>query len=215
MKTTFCIQRGLGGRESLAIRSASEWLGAEVVVSEKALPGATPIGSVEFCEPVFGDHFVRFFPDFLRHTFNRPLMRYRGPYRIEGPVFVKDISGWKTPFESRLLPHGESMELPEGDFLLSPQMQFWDEWRYYVACGEVVATGWYKGMNPDTPAPVLHGVEWPKDFSGAADFGSLVDGRVALVECHAPFACGWYGEDHRDYALWQALAWENRNWWLR
>lgn len=40
------------------------------------------------------------------------------------------------------------------------------------------------------------------------------NGRLELVEAHAPFACGWYGDDPSLYALWQIVAWENRQHWL-
>jgi hypothetical protein len=87
-----------------------------------------------------------------------------------------------------------------------------NEWRYYVANGDVVTTGWYRGEDEDKPAPELP-VEWPEGFSGAVDFGELEDGHLALVEAHAPFACGWYGERHEDYARWQLEAWKCSEWW--
>jgi hypothetical protein len=34
-----------------------------------------------------------------------------------------------------------------------------------------------------------------------------------LVECHAPFACGWYGDDPCLYAEWQRIAWQHSDWW--
>lgn len=83
-----------------------------------------------------------------------------------------------------------------------------------MADGDLITTGWYDGNDENEDAPMV-GAMWPKGFSGAVDFGRLIDGRIALVECHAPFACGWYGDDHKDYALWLAIGWETRDWWLK
>ena len=139
----------------------------------------------------------------------------RRVWRISGGVdiaarFVKDASGWKTGFPSGVVRAGGSV--PEGDYWCSEVVKFVNEWRYYVAAGEVVTTGWYDGEDENKPAPELP-VDWPSNFSGAVDFGELEDGTIALVECHAPFACGWYGEDGEHYVRWLIDSRACREWW--
>jgi hypothetical protein len=51
-------------------------------------------------------------------------------------------------------------------------------------------------------------IDWPKGWCGAADFGRLSSGEIALVECHHPYACGWYGEDHSAYVIWVVEGWK-------
>ncbi|MFM7012647.1 MAG: ATP-grasp domain-containing protein, partial [Betaproteobacteria bacterium] len=99
-----------------------------------------------------------------------------------------------------------------GLWWVSDVVRFENEWRYYVADGDVVAVGWYDGTDEDLPPPPLN-VDWPSGFSGAVDFG-LVTGEMTLVEAHAPFACGWYGDDPELFVLWQTIAWEHRDFWL-
>ena len=191
----FCIQKGHSGREVTAIVSAAEWLGVGIKWSREAVEGMVPVGTVEFCEVAFGEHRKDFFPEFLSGEMGR--RHYRTSRRIElsDPAFLKDATKWKSGFESRVVYPGELIS--RKDFWVIEPVEFVQEWRYYVADGGVVTTGWYMGVDEDEPAPEL-GIEWPEGFSGAVDFGRLADGRIVLVECHAPLACGWYGEDHRD-----------------
>lgn len=170
-----------------------------------------PIGTVEFCAPSFGPHRIDFYPLFLRDHMHRQLMctTVGQLYKLK---FVKDALAWKSEFESKVYPVG--FTLPAGCWWVVEPVTFMNEWRYYVANGEVVTTGWYAGDDENCNAPPLD-VEWPDGFSGAVDFGQLSTGDLALVECHAPFACGWYGENHEDYLLWQRDAWAHRDWWLK
>jgi len=209
MKTKFSIQKGYSGREVVAIISSAEWLGAMVQWESVASLGTVPIGTVEFCERGFGKNRKDFYPDFLSHRLCREVIRARRG-QLYSERFVKDASAWKSSTESMVRPSG--FLLHPGDWLVSEVINFRNEWRFYVADGSVVTTGWYAGDDEDLPAPDP-GVCWPENFSGAVDFGTMDSGEIALVEAHAPFACGWYGEDHRDYALWQALAWESADWW--
>lgn len=208
----FCIQKGYSGREALAIRASAGSLGCGFVHSDVALEGMIPIGSVEFCLPVFGLHERLFIPDFLSSMMNRGWGTLLGTDRLDEASFVKDLTEWKSDWKSGVYPAGAV--IPDGFWLVSEPVSFIQEWRYYVAGGEVLTTGWYMGEDEDEPAPLIN-VAWPSDFSGAVDFGRLPDGRMALVEAHAPFACGWYGEGLKDYALWMAAAWDCREWWIR
>jgi len=175
---------------------------------------------VEFCERVLGDDAMGlkdFYPTFLKAWRRRELALCRpslfGERSVVGaPLFFKDGKSWKSDEQpTRILAVRE--KIPNVWCYLSDVVKFVDEWRYYVADGCVVDAGWYQGENEDAVAPEL-GIEWPEGFSGAVDFGRLDTGEIALVEAHAPFACGWYGDDHENFALWQAVAWENMDYWF-
>lgn len=201
----FCIQKGFSGREVLAAVSSGP-----CVWAHEALPGYVPVGTVEFCAPEFGPHRIDFYPEFLRGFLHREMFRTDKQIRFNEDAFVKDALAWKSDFESRVIPAG--ICVPDGDYWVSEPVTFVQEWRYYVANGRVVTTGWYQGSDEDEAAPEL-AVEWPEGFSGAVDFGRLEDGRIALVEAHAPFACGWYGDNHKDYAEWLLESWQHKDWW--
>jgi hypothetical protein len=51
-------------------------------------------------------------------------------------------------------------------------------------------------------------IQWPEGWCGTADFGTLPDGKVELIECHPPIACGWYGKEHKLYAEFLAKGWK-------
>jgi len=46
---------------------------------------------------------------------------------------------------------------------------------------------------------------------GALDFGILTTGELALVEANSPYACGWYGKNHKLYFEWIVAGWEYLN----
>jgi hypothetical protein len=64
--------------------------------------------------------------------------------------------------------------------LFSSVVKFTQEWRYYIANGKVLTTGWYDGDNEDEIAPELN-VNYPSGYCGAVDFGRLETGEIALV----------------------------------
>ena len=206
----FCVQKGYRGREVNAVLDGALQMGVAVCWSPVALDGCVAVGDVEFCAPAFGEHRVDFFPEFLWHLLSRGVCR-TSKGQLYRPMFVKDATAWKSDFVTELKPSG--YVLPAGDWWVSEPVVFRNEWRYYVANGRVVTTGWYAGEDEDAPAPPCD-FEWPEGFSGAVDFGVLEDGTRSLVECHAPFACGWYGEKHEDYVRWLWESWKDRSWWL-
>lgn len=91
--------------------------------------------------------------------------------------------------------------------LCSEIVNFVEEWRYYITDGIVVYSSWYKGQSeecevlPDAPE-----IEIPEGFYGTIDMGITDKGKLELVECHHPFACGWYGrlnpKDMEIYTQW-------------
>lgn len=207
----FCLQPGESTREKTAIWSGSRKLDYEVTSYEYCRPGYIPIGSVEYCEFVAPEQPTTkdFYPQFLRPLLYRRVwlthLGFAGGSVFDKDVFVKRADAWKSDFESRVVLAKEIV--PVGDYWLSDPVQFVQEWRYYVAKGVVICSGWYAGLDEDEPAPKLD-IQWPSNYSGAVDFGRLADGRTALVEAHAPFACGWYGDDPCEYTYWQAEAWK-------
>ena len=207
----FCLQRGYSGREIAAVMCSVHQMGLKIAHESVCPEGWIPVGTVEFGEEVFGECRKDFYPEFLWDWIRRDVLLMMGPDVLAKPLFVKSALKWKSDWESGVYP--SNTVLVKGLWLVSEPVTFVQEWRYYVANGRVVTTGWYIGHDDDEPAPDL-GIEWPDGFSGAVDFGRLDDGRMALVECHAPFACGWYGERHEDYARWLFESWTSRDWWL-
>ena len=210
--TTILIDPKYHGREVIKAMQGCRELGIEWICgpADYAGPDSVPIGDVVFCESVL-DHlgYARpvpdFYPGFISGWMHRTWDRIcvTGSEFLTCPMFVKSGEGYKVG-ETGVKPIG--YKLPRGIVYLSDPVQFVQEWRYYVANGEVLATGWYDGDDEDEPAPVLP-IAWPETFSGAVDFGRLADGRIALVESHHPYACGWYGDDSEMWVLWSIESW--------
>lgn len=196
----FSIQPN-SGRESFAIMNNAVKLGSDFQISKECLPDSIPIGSVEYCESILDpkDQIRNFYPDFLKEYLGRKVELVELKDQIFKDKFFKLATKWKADFKSQVI--SESSNLPQGFYYVSDIVKFVQEWRYYVLNGKLITTGWYDGHDEDEPAPELK-IEYPANFSGAVDFGRTDDGKVLLVECHAPYACGWYGEDNYDYAYW-------------
>lgn len=160
-----------------------------------------PVGNVWFCETQMqsvGVHVPKpdYYPDFLLHMMHR---EHTTVELAPGRWFVKPANGYKQ---------FQSFEAVRPRVYLSEVVNFVQEWRYYVANGKVLYTGWYKGSDDDEPAPDLKDVDWPEGFCGAVDFGRLDSGEIALVESHHPYACGHYGHsDGESYAEWLYQGW--------
>jgi hypothetical protein len=163
----------------------------------------TPVGDVEFCEEIMRKQGIEipkpdFYPTWLGHWMHRMYAIHRNEYPAVIPTFVKSAESYKE-WPAKIVQPGEMY--PTGMLCLSEVVTFTQEWRYYVANGEVVTTGWYDGSNDDEPAPEL-GIDWPVGFCGAVDFGRLDTGEIALVECHHPYACGHYSDDNKAFVQW-------------
>lgn len=210
------IQPGNNSRETVKAWQAARTLGVDCVCKRPELlcrQDRVAVGDVDFCEHVLSLQGVArpvpdFYPDFLSGWMRRlwTIQRNENPAVIR--TFVKSAESYKS-FPARIVEPGEMY--PAGMLYISEVVQFVQEWRYYVADGAVVTSGWYDGDNEDEPAPDL-AINWPPGFCGAVDFGRLSSGEIALVECHHPYACGWYGDDHELYLLWLIEGWQ---WMLR
>lgn len=208
------VQPGFDGRETMAAFTGCRSLGVPFTVagSWKSEPGDVAIGSVDYCENVMAALWMPrpkpdFYPGFLHGWMHRQWDRIcvTGSEFLTCPMFVKSGNGYKVGV-SAVQPEG--YRLPRGIVYLASPVQFVQEWRYYVADGQVVTSGWYDGDNEDDPAPEL-GIAWPKSFCGAVDFGRLSTGEIALVESHHGYACGWYGDDPELFLLWQIECWQD------
>jgi len=192
---SFSIQPGFeNSREGLAvIQYCLQHEEATYRFLEKPIQGMIPIGSVEYCEhllPDYGDQVVNFYPIFLSDWRRRDIY-------LKKKIFVKGCTKWKAD---------NNTYVSEDYVYVSDHIKFQNEWRLYVANGQVLAAGWYQGDNEEAPLPKID-IVWPVEFSGAVDIGTTDLGSVALVEAHPPYACGWYGDDLETYAIWQIAAW--------
>lgn len=202
----FAIEPNLNSRESLAVFSCSARHKVEYKISATPID-AVPIGSVAYCES-----FLKkvpkpdFYPYFLKNHLKRDIrvMYASEPFTLRARTFIKEATRFKSNFESRVYEAGEI--IPPGRYYISEIVKMLNEWRYYVSKGKVICTGWYDGED-DKEAPDL-GFDFPDYYSGAVDFAETENGLM-LVESHAPYACGWYGENHIDYVTWQHEAWHN------
>lgn len=206
---TLWLESGVGSsRESVKVIDGARNLGYRVGWGQHdARDRIVPVGSVDYCEDWLGYSPVPdFYPDFLREWTRRAIgiREGGGICRMGAPGwFVKSAERYKA-FPARVIRFGE--EYPPGKLYISEVVRFTQEWRYYVADGCVLATGWYDGEDENEPAPDMN-INWPSGFCGAVDFGRLHSGQIALVESHHPYACGWYGDDSAAFVMWLVEGW--------
>lgn len=210
----FYIQSGYQGKEvgALLFNYPKESFSYSAIEPWNGQPIA---GSVEFVEEYIGIiNRPNYYPQFLEPFFQRKIW-YSNAWPKE-KCFIKPADRHKR-FESRILndlryPRGFGGGVATGAWVgpywCSEVVSFKEEWRYYVANGEVLAAYWYLGEEKEIDAPELN-IDWPKDFSGAVDFGRLSNGEIALVENNLPYSCGWYGphSEGKIYGEWLEKSW--------
>lgn len=170
--------------------------------------GFTPSGTVSWIAEVLGTVVTPdYFPAFLSSWVKRNVWREeKWPLRR---VFIKPADRHKR-FNS-FVTSGTYRGKKKGPFICSDIQHFVDEWRYYVAYGKLIGGYWYWGDGmEEKPAPELN-ITYPADWCGTADFGRTYDGQIKLIESHPPFACGWYGKKHDEYAEFLVMGWK----WLK
>ena len=209
----FCLQSGESTREKTTIYVGARELGYKVTSSKICPKDHIPIGDVQYCEVVTPNReamFIDLYPEFLKDHFHRQIvLAWFGPnneWMSRKRGFLKRADQWKPDFKSRIVERSEIIE--NNYYYWSEPVAFLQEWRYYIAEGKLITTGWYDGSDEDEAAPDLN-INWPSDYNGAVDFGRLDDGKIALVEAHAPCACGLDGENQSDYCQWQYKDWES------
>lgn len=194
-------------RETLQAFNGCAELGIECRWSK--VPGDSHechVGSVEFCEAALGfSPRPDYYPDWLSGWLRRRVWLNDEITTAGEDTFAKPAYGYKS---EPAITFRKKSRIP-ANWWCSHVVEFAQEWRYYVAGGKVLATGWYDGTDADEPAPELP-IEWPAGFCGAVDFGRLADGRIALVECQHPYGCGMYCENSqaKEYVQWLIDGWE-------
>ena len=178
--------------------------------SEKCPSNYIPSGSVEWVLYSLGKNIVPdYYPDWCKHLLYRNV--WKGDKWLQKRVFVKPADRHKR--FNGFITNGTFKGKKKPPFYFSDVVNFRDEYRYYVTKGKVVSADWYyNAMNPDgivlTP-PTLK-LDIPNDWCGTIDMGYLATGAFALIECHPPFACGWYGGSNNIeiYMQWLIDGWE-------
>jgi len=212
----FAVQRRMLGRgecdqdgNCLYLVCNYERIPIRIVKKPEEVPeGWTPSGTVEWVESVLGRTVVPdYFPTFATNWIKRRIW-----YETKWPlrkVFIKPADRHKR--FNGFVTSGRYRKKKRGPYVCSDIVTFQDEWRYYVVYGKLIGGYWYAGIgDEEKPAPEID-IQYPADWCGTADFGRLTSGEIALVECHPPFACGWYGKKHEEYAEFLTLGWK----WLK
>ena len=169
--------------------------------------GYIPVGTVKWCENFLPkDRIIPdYYPDFMKDYLFRKVW-WTETWPMEKGIFVKPADRHKK--WTGFVTVGGYRKKKKGPYWCSEVVKFINEWRYYIADGKVIAGEWYWGDEVNMPdAPVFQAVI-PAGFCGTVDMGTLGTGELALVEVHPPYACGWYGKDHRIYAEWIIKGWE-------
>lgn len=162
--------------------------------------GYVPLGSVEWCLKSLGRNIEPdYFPAWAKDHLYRKVWK-QNSWIADKKLFVKPADVYKR-FTGFVI--SENSKQKDGDLIYSEVVSFENEWRYYVSYGQILCSGWYAGNEEDMPDPPELNINIPKEYCGALDFGTLPDGKIALVEAHHPFACGWYGEKQEEHMFFQ------------
>lgn len=116
------------------------------------------------------------------------------------PSFLKP-SDFLKRFDG-FLWDGKSEMIESPPFEVQSPVEILSECRYYVTNGQVVASGWYSPtLIDEIESPALpRDLIIPNDWSGTIDCGKTTEHDSIVIECHYPFACGWYG-DSKDFMI--------------
>lgn len=186
----FCIQKEYRGREKHAVMFYCNKHDITPLYSDTPIPGYIPVGSVEFVELLIGKQTPNYYPSWCKKYLKRDISEAPLPF----PCFVKPKKGYKQ-YEAYVCETANNV-LDTENVIYSEILKFTDEWRLYVSNGKILCSWWYTG-NDQTCETHPHAPEMdisiPKDFCGTIDVGKTNKG-MALVECHLPYAIGWYGE---------------------
>lgn len=207
----FYIQSGYDGKEVGALMSSLERSQLCFSAIRERRSNEIPVGTVEFVESFIGAQEPDYYPPFLDKFLRRRV--WRSEFLPERVSFVKPADRHKR-FDAKILHKGDlskhvDQEWKNGPYWCSEVIvaKFSEEWRYYVANGEILAAYWYQGQEQEVNPPSLD-IDWPQDFCGAVDFGRS-NGTIFLIENNLPYACGWYGpySEGRVYAEWLKKGW--------
>lgn len=168
--------------------------------------GFLPCGTVKWCEKFLPPEKTTpdYYPDFLKDYFFRNIWK-TDTWPLGDRVFIKPADRHKR--FTGLVTTGGYRKKKKGPYWCSDVVSFTNEWRYYVANGEILTGEWYDGDEINTPDAPKIDINIPPDYCGALDFGTLKTGELALVEANSPYACGWYGKDNDLYVEWLIKGW--------
>lgn len=193
----FCIQKGYDGRESSQVIRYCREHDIELIMSDTPVDGHIPLGTVEFVEMLIGQQVPDYYPEWASSLISRKL--WRNDMGDVGEYFVKPADQYKR-FEGHI-NYLTPIDLGfKGDVWVSEIVEFRDEWRLYVADGEVLCSWWYSGDDKtceEFPNGFISVLDCPDDFCGAVDIGCINGSIHELVEVQHPYAIGWYG-DYKD-----------------
>lgn len=181
-------------------------------VAEEVPEDLIPCGRVEWILSVLRKNIEPdYYPKFLSKYLRRKVWK-SDSYKEN--FFVKPADRFKR-FNGFIATENSNNNISP-PFWISEVVNFQNEWRCYVANGELLGCYWYAGIDESPFAPnEIFSILWPKNLCGAVDFGMLDNGELELVEFHPPFSCGWYGSGGDDavdiYASWITLGWN----WLK
>jgi hypothetical protein len=156
------------------------------------------------------------YPDCLSHLLYREvglstLGKVMDRVLYRGPVFVKPALRTKR-FTGLVLRESDDYRLggiPRSESVYHSEVVQWlSEWRCYVVGQEVLFKACYAGNGQHVPDPgvvtaavslMAQQANAPRGY--AIDFGVLICGRTALVECNDGFSIGAYGDLPGDIYL--------------
>jgi ATP-grasp domain, R2K clade family 2 len=211
-----------GSRESQALaRYALEtgrrlllFNNAEKIPEEHIRTGQLISGSVEILESFIGPQKPEYFPPWaiiaagreIHYGESLDLKRYKTPR------FIKPTDRLKR-FDGMLWQPNEPV--PEGTLEIQEPVTILREGRHYIHEGEILTSAWYsQEADPSdhqmTCPEIPPSVEIPRTWSGTIDTAETQEYGNIILECHAPFACGWYGEskDFMIYGTWLEAGWK-------
>lgn len=218
------VQEGqVNSREGLAVFREALQRGMHFKVKSTAIDLPRDVqavyGSVRFCELAMGREVTpECYPEWTRPFWHREIVTVRtahnGRLTVITPHSELNFCKPAWTYKAGVAFFSKRGETYAGfpayaPFYLSTVVRFVREWRLYVADGEVWAGGQYQGTSarcPDIPPSV----QIPSGWCGTIDIGELATGELALVECHHPYACGWYGENEEQnlYVDWMIAGWD-------
>lgn len=205
----FALQKGVNGKEELAISHfcIMEKIPFKCFNNKNQVPEKfIPVGSVEWCSSFIKKEITPdYYPEFLNNFLFRKVYK-TNEWPLGKKIFIKPADKYKR--FTGFVTNGGYKGKKRPPYWCSEVINIKNEWRYYVANGEILAGEWYNGDEINTPdAPILKNINIPSNFCGALDFGELNTGEIALIESQHPFACGWYGKNHYKYAEWIIKGW--------
>jgi hypothetical protein len=103
-----------------------------------------PVGSVTYCEKIYGNVKPDYYPKFMSKYFNRQIwLETFDPNKQYNNLFVKPADKYKK-FNGTI---NFTNDICEKDDLIwcSEIVDFINEWRYYISNGIVIDSCWYDG----------------------------------------------------------------------